>query len=68
MNDNDDGRALVRVVFGVRGSSGVNAGRAVNGVQSRIRFQSDGWLSRLSFDCQLRFAVARSFCSGTGKA
>ena len=26
MNDNDDGRALGRAVFGVRGGSGVNAG------------------------------------------
>ena len=28
-------------------------------VQSQIRFQSDGGLSRLRFDCQLRFASAR---------
>ena len=33
--------------------------RAGNGGQSQSRFQSDGGLSRLRFDRQLRFAVAR---------
>ena len=53
------GASFSCAVFGVRGSSGGNAGAAGNGGQSQSRFQSDGGLSRLRFDRQLRFAAAR---------
>ena len=48
------GASFSCAVFGVRCGSGVNAGAA-----------GDGGHSRLRFDCQLRFAVARSVRSRT---
>ena len=55
------GASFSCAVFGVLGSSGVNAGRVNAGSLCVLLadFQSDGGLSRLRFDHQLRFGVAR---------